>query len=1356
MKKQFLCGILTTFLMVCLLPVSALATTTYNYNFYIETRNVTNAGTDSEVHAGFVFHDYGTYSAEMDSSANDFEKGDVRDYSLSSNTGDPWMIKQVYIDSDGKGTASGWYPGAVRVTMPLISGSGGSNVVSVDFSGELIDGNSATRDCYEQTKRIISSWGGFDDWGSTGALNNDSSVSLVRTWDNMITDQYGTYNPWGYNDAPTLTCTPSNAALTGYTFTTGSVSSPASFNLDYRTAYQQMVSAGIEEVTFSFELTFPERTAKTTDGYTNLHSETITVSRAAIAAHLANADIAAAQALIPVSFTADEGTTTNLRTYLNGLTGMSATGTTLTLESANANVAADGTISYTGRAVTGNVTVRINKTNGTEVSQIIAVTVPAHTTPAQRANAAIAAAQALIPASFTAVEGTTTNLRTYLNGLTGMGATGTTLTLESANANVAADGTISYTGRAVTGNVTVKINKTDGTEVSKNIAVTVAPHVQRISGDYVLIFNESLTAAQPSGIISFDDTIVSESAMSMQSLSDNAAMYQQIDDADVPGVRHTQAVTAYSLGATKTLSGPTFTLRGIGEHCYIWMDDTTYNNYAAAGTLAAAVADIINVYDTGSYPVLQKLGAATMMNYADGSGKLSIFLENGSSTASGYFSPGDMTNYSITGIHIPLASAERYFEGYGALLAHEGQHALNASTQKFTIWLNEGLSAAAMDMYYDGQDGLGWLAACMQNPDAKSGAVGLAHTNYTSSWEANYSIPMLFLRYLNAQANNGFDHDSDFYSRFYTAASSGTGLLKDAYIIEQVLQQYASFKNEDGTYWSMAQAAENFRIAAFKQDAAGKYGFYGDSVVRTKLGGPALYVGTSGKSIKIQPTGGIIVKTNNGVFEVPYDAGADMKFISFSVSGALPTNQADALILGGNINTTIYNDRPITFENIRVLKTDANGNYTKVYRNLAELYADGYSLLAIRGYGSANQSTYTLGTNPNGTIMNGDGLYIRQGTGVINSNSDWTLPRVYIGTAKVKNVYVDPQCFFTVLNTANNSLLEFLNDPDNPWLGNIAGNYVSSDIAGLSSVSTLFTGTISMPRGATANLTFDWKVSCEQGYDGLCFFLNGALQNSGVTGTANAWTSINIALSGGSAGQDYTFTWKYIKDSSGNAGEDTAYVRNIAITNLAQQLQSITTPNAITGVANGTAKTPEALGLPSTVTLVTGAGNVSASVTWDVASSSYNAATKTQQTFTVNGTVTLPGGVVNTGNVALNTSISVTVNAANQLDECFIATAAFGSKFTWPVALLRHFRDEYLLTNSLGKAFVTFYYHNSPPIAAIIADSQPLKILVRILLAPVIAIVYVMYHPMLTVPALVLLGIFLIFQYRLRRRYAQV
>jgi putative cell wall-binding protein len=104
----------------------------------------------------------------------------------------------------------------------------------------------------------------------------------------------------------------------------------------------------------------------------------------------------------------------------------------------------------------------------------------------------------------------------------------------------------------------------------------------------------------------------------------------------------------------------------------------------------------------------------------------------------------------------------------------------------------------------------------------------------------------------------------------------------------------------------------------------------------------------------------------------------------------------------------------------------------------------------------------------------------------------------------------------------------------------------------------------------------------------------------------------------------------------------TANFYQIASANLIK----ITTPAAITGLPNGTAKTAEALRLPAKVELVTDAGNVNANVTWDIDGSSYDPTVKTGQTFTVNGTVSLPTGVLNTNNVTLTTSIDVTVKAA--------------------------------------------------------------------------------------------------------------
>jgi|GEM_PF-6775484 len=116
--------------------------------------------------------------------------------------------------------------------------------------------------------------------------------------------------------------------------------------------------------------------------------------------------------------------------------------------------------------------------------------------------------------------------------------------------------------------------------------------------------------------------------------------------------------------------------------------------------------------------------------------------------------------------------------------------------------------------------------------------------------------------------------------------------------------------------------------------------------------------------------------------------------------------------------------------------------------------------------------------------------------------------------------------------------------------------------------------------------------------------------------------------------------------------------------------------------------------------------------------------------------------------ISTPTTNNITINPSGFTDECFIATAAFGSKLQPCVVLLRQFRDKYLLTNSLGQAFVRFYYHNSPPIAAYIADHTPLKALVRVLLLPLIAVAYAVMHPAVGLGFLVIILAMLLRKYR--------
>jgi hypothetical protein len=69
---------------------------------------------------------------------------------------------------------------------------------------------------------------------------------------------------------------------------------------------------------------------------------------------------------------------------------------------------------------------------------------------------------------------------------------------------------------------------------------------------------------------------------------------------------------------------------------------------------------------------------------------------------------------------------------------------------------------------------------------------------------------------------------------------------------------------------------------------------------------------------------------------------------------------------------------------------------------------------------------------------------------------------------------------------------------------------------------------------------------------------------------------------------------------------------------------------------------------------------------------------------------------------------------------CYIATAAYGSYLDPHVEALRDFRDEYLLTNRAGRAFVDFYYRTSPPIAGFISGHEALRTAARVALTPLV------------------------------------
>ena len=442
---------------------------------------------------------------------------------------------------------------------------------------------------------------------------------------------------------------------------------------------------------------------------------------------------------------------------------------------------------------------------------------------------------------------------------------------------------------------------------------------ETFSGEYAVIINTDTTNPGNTGTLQFDETSAqaadseAEDYAVVQSGSDASAQAAAAEEtageaADVGQVQSLEdeqlqaymqddqpmltavqaAATTYQVGEKKYIYrtnghdtyGKTYVCIGVGEHCYVWMDENMKADYDTAGKTALIAADMAAVYDGQPYRILNQLCAGDFPAQ-DGSGKLSILLESLSS-ASGMY----MYDEGITAIHINTPSASSYVSGEmskrNGLLVHEGQHAILwlktgfMSTGRYS-WLNEGLAVAVMDYLWGGTDSSGWLNGIGSNTAIRSGA-SLIYENYRDDNAQDYGMPYLFVRYVIDRMAGSYQ-PMKVLPKFYTIAASSLSC-------EQYLEKVTGV--------SFKELMADFYTAVAAGESSGKYSFYGDTIAAAKAATFPVYAGDSNENHTLPAASAILVKLSNGKFTVPTDGSAGIVYrIIGSRSSSLAPAEGD-------------------------------------------------------------------------------------------------------------------------------------------------------------------------------------------------------------------------------------------------------------------------------------------------------------------------------------------------------------------------------------------------------------------------------------------------------------------------------
>jgi hypothetical protein len=123
------------------------------------------------------------------------------------------------------------------------------------------------------------------------------------------------------------------------------------------------------------------------------------------------------------------------------------------------------------------------------------------------------------------------------------------------------------------------------------------------------------------------------------------------------------------------------------------------------------------------------------------------------------------------------------------------------------------------------------------------------------------------------------------------------------------------------------------------------------------------------------------------------------------------------------------------------------------------------------------------------------------------------------------------------LSEALDTNLSFTTDGDAEWFSQIGTTYFGDDAAESGAISHEQSSFIQTTVSGVGTFSFYWKVSSEENYDFLEFYIDGVLQDR-ISGSQDWHQMVYTITESGS----HTLDWRYIKDWSESVGHDTGWL----------------------------------------------------------------------------------------------------------------------------------------------------------------------------------------------------------------------